>query len=341
MDTTTGVLLVNLGTPKTTSVRDVRRYLREFLMDRRVIDIPFAFRFLLVNGIIAPFRAPKSAKEYKKVFKEGGSPLLYYGLAVRKLLQEALGEKFEVRFGMRYQEPSIESAIEGFSEKVSHLIVLPLFPQYASATSGSVHEKVMKILRKKLVIPKVTFVDSYAEHPLMIETFAELGKKYLESTKYDFVIFSYHGLPERHLKKENHHCIQPNYQCCEPYFYKNRLCYRAQCVRTSRLIAQQLGLHENQYAITFQSRLGRDPWLQPYTDETLEKLASQGVRNLLVFSPAFVADCLETIIEIGETYAEMFHKKTGGHLQLVESLNTHPKWIETLKQIVLAETIKV
>jgi len=335
MNTKTGILLVNLGTPKSTKTADVRKYLREFLMDGRVIDISYPFRFLLVNGIIAPFRAPKSAHEYKKLFTEKGSPLLYYSQETADLLQKTLGDSYEVRLGMRYQTPSIASALNSFSGSVTHIIVVPLFPQYASATTGSVHDKVMEIIRKRLIIPKLTLINSYAEHPLVIKTFADLGRKHLENKPYDFVIFSYHGLPERHLKKENKNCVSSGYNCCEPYTTGNHLCYRAQCVRTSRLIAQELGLSEHQYKITFQSRLGRDPWLQPYTDATIEQLALTGVKNLLVFSPAFVADCLETTIEIGEAYAEMFHEKSGGgHLQLVESLNTHPQWIEALRQIV-------
>jgi ferrochelatase len=329
-----GVLLVNLGTPDSTKTSDVRKYLREFLMDGRVIDINPIARFLLVNGIIAPFRAPKSAAEYRKLWTEKGSPLLFHSVELAALLQQALGDDFEVRLGMRYQSPSLEAAINHFKTNTDHIIVVPLFPQYASATTGSVHQAVMQIVSKWQLIPKLTLIDTYADHPKIIKTFAERGKKYMAEKQYDHFMFSFHGLPQRQLRKADSECIKDG--CCSVYDERNRLCYRAQCFETSRLLAAELGLTAEQYSVTFQSRLGRDPWITPYTDETIENLGKKGVKNLLVFSPAFVADCLETIVEIGEAYKELFHEKYGGHLQLVESLNTHPLWVEALKEIVIS-----
>lgn len=332
---TTGVLLVNLGTPDSTKVSDVRKYLREFLMDGRVLDVNPVLRFILVNLIIAPFRGPKSAAEYRKLWTPKGSPLLFYGQELQELVQAQLGSDFVVELGMRYQNPSIKSALDKLKAlDLERIVVMPLFPQYASATTGSVHEAVMKEVSKWFLIPEMHLIDAYPDHPKLIEVFREKGKRHLEEKSYDKILFSYHGLPERQLKKADPVCLTEN--CCHPYGGRNRLCYAAQCKETSRLLAESLGLKEDQWITTFQSRLGKTPWLQPYTEDTIQQLAKDGVKNLLVFSPAFVADCLETTIEIGEAYAEMFEEDSGGgHLQLVESLNTTPLWVEAVVEMVL------
>lgn len=332
----TGVLLVNLGTPDTPETGDVRKYLREFLMDKRVIDIPVAQRFVLINGIIAPFRAPKSAKIYKELWDERGSPLLYHSVDLKNLLQQQLGSKYHVALGMRYQSPSIQSALEELRDKfVDRIIVLPLFPQYAAASTGSVHDKVMEIVRDWWIVPDITFISSFCDDPLFIKAFAALGKKYLDKEPYDHVVFSYHGIPERHVLKGsvNNYCKLGS--CCNTYHKMNRYCYRAQCFETSRLLAKELNLSEDQYSITFQSRLGRDPWLKPYTDELLKELPAKGKKRVLAYSPAFVADCLETTIEVGSEFKEMFEAAGGEHWQLVESLNTSPLWVDAVKQMVL------
>lgn len=336
----TAVLLVNLGTPDSPSAADVRKYLREFLSDRRVIDIGSIGRFLLVNLIIAPFRAPKSAKVYRKVWTKRGSPLLVYGHDVQQMLQQELGEGYTVRLAMRYQNPSIAAELEKLrTEPIRKLIVLPLFPQYASATTGSVHEEVMRCLSRWKQIPQIVMIDGYADNTSMISVFAELGRKYMQQHRFDHFIFSYHGLPERQLRKADpaKRCVTES-NCCSVYHAGNRLCYRAQCFETSRLLAQQLGLAPDQYTTCFQSRLGTDPWIRPYTDETIERLVAEGKKSILAFSPSFVADCLETSIEIGEEYKELFEKKGGEHWQMVESLNNHPRWVQTLKEIVLASS---
>ncbi len=332
----TGVLLVNLGTPDSTKTADVRKYLREFLMDKRVIDIPFITRWMLVNLIIAPFRAPKSGAEYKKLWVERGSPLKFYGEDVRDLLSEKLSNEYVVALGMRYQSPSIESALEILrSKNVAKIIVIPLFPQYASASSGSVHDKVMEVVQKWQIIPQMNFISNFVEEPGFYKTFAALGKKHMDRKSYDHIIFSFHGLPERQIKKGSAGNYCQLGKCCNTYHDKNRYCYRAQCFLTARLIAKELNLSENDYTVTFQSRLGNDPWIKPYTDFVLKDLAKEGKKSVLAFSPAFVADCLETTVEVGETFKEEFQEAGGETWDLVESLNDNDDWIETLKNLVL------
>ena len=331
-----GVLLVNLGTPDSPETGDVRKYLREFLMDGRVIDFPLVHRWMLVNLIIAPFRAPKSAKEYKKLWTERGSPLLYHGVDVKHLLQEQLGEEYLVTLAMRYQTPSIADGLEELRKaNVSRIICIPLFPQYASATSGSVVEKVMEITSTWQTIPSINFVNNFVEEPLFIETIAAQAREQMKDQTYDHYLFSYHGVPERQIRKGScdGYC-QLSEKCCATYNKKNQLCYRAQCFHTSRQVAAKLGLSDDQYTVCFQSRLGTDPWVQPYTDDVVEHLAEKGVKKILAFSPAFVADCLETTLEVGEEYRELFMEEGGEQWDLVDSLNSHPLWISCLKEIV-------
>lgn len=329
-----GVLLVNLGTPDSTAVPDVRKYLREFLSDGRVIDIPAIPRWLLVNLIIAPFRAPKSAAEYRRLFTERGSPLKFYTEDITGLLQKALGEEYLVEFAMRYQSPSIASGLEKMSAaNVSEIHVIPLFPQYASASTGSVIDKVMEITGKWQIIPNIKFTSQFLESELFIDTIVQQGKAFMEKENYDHFLFSYHGLPERQIRKGSvgNQCQLGN--CCKSFHEKNRYCYRAQCFHTTRLLVEKLGLAPEQFTTCFQSRLGKDPWIKPYTDEVLDELASKGVKKVLAFSPAFVSDCLETTVEVGETYKEDFIEAGGEKWDLVPSLNDDPKWIECLAEL--------
>ncbi|MFN3403916.1 MAG: ferrochelatase [Cytophagaceae bacterium] len=331
-----GVLLINLGTPDSPGVSDVRKYLREFLMDRRVIDIPYANRFLLINGIIAPFRAPKSSKVYKEVWTDKGSPLLIYGVETKKLLQERLGEKYHVALGMRYQSPSISSALKEFEGKgFERLVVIPLFPQYASASTGSAIEETMKHLMTWEVIPDVKFISNFPSDPIMIKAFAENGRKYMDKTNYDHFIFTYHGLPERQIKKASvgGYC-QLSDKCCSNYNNKNYYCYRAQCYETTRHLVKELNISEGKYTVCFQSRLGKDPWIKPYTDDIIKELAGKGIKKVLAFSPSFIADCLETTIEGGIEYRDMFREHGGEEWQLVESLNDSKMWIDCLEGMV-------
>lgn len=334
-----GVLLVNLGTPDSTAVPDVRKYLREFLMDKRVIDIPLVSRWLLVNLIIAPFRAPKSAAEYRKLFTERGSPLKYYTHDLQGLLQQALGEDYQVEFAMRYQSPSIEDGLNRLRKaKTSSIHVIPLFPQYASATTGSVVDKVMEIVKDWQVIPELTFTSQFFEEELFTDTIANQGKHLMAKSHYDHFVFSYHGLPERQIHKASadNYCTLGD--CCSVLNENNRYCYRAQCMATTRLIAKKLNLATDQYTVCFQSRLGKDPWVKPYTEEVLKELADQGVKKVLAFSPAFVSDCLETTIEVGETYQEAFIHAGGEQWDLVPSLNVDPTWVACLKALVERES---
>lgn len=328
-------MLVNLGTPDQPDTPSVRRYLREFLMDGRVIDIPAIPRWMLVNLIIAPFRGPKSAAEYQKLWDERGSPLKYYGEDVRDLLQKELGDGYNVVLGMRYQNPSIESALSILQKaNVGEIVVIPLFPQYASATTGSVADKVMELVRRWQVIPSIRMVNQFADHPLLVKVITEQAKKWIDRHQYDHFIFSYHGLPERQIVKASSEGYCRLGDCCDSYHMKNQYCYRAQCFLTSRLVAEALGIPRENYTVAFQSRLGKDPWIQPYTEDKVHELAEKGYKNVLAFSPAFVSDCLETTIEVGETYQEQFKEAGGERWDLVESLNDHPLWIACLKQLV-------
>ncbi len=335
MKSKTGVLLVNLGTPDSPSTGDVRKYLREFLMDERVVDIPGWQRWLLVNLIIAPFRAPKSAVIYRQLWQERGSPLLFYGEDLKALLQESLGDDYQVALGMRYQSPSLEKALEEL-KAFPKIIVIPLFPQYASATTGSVQQKVMEMLEGWINIPEVIFVSNFLEEPLFIEAFAELARSYMQNQDYDHFVFSYHGIPERQIKSAavDNYC-QLSEKCCSKYHSKNRFCYRAQCFQTSRLLAEALDIEPQKYTVSFQSRLGKDPWIQPYTDEVIADMPAEGKKKVLAFSPSFIADCLETTIEVGDEFSEIFLEAGGEHWQLVESLNDSSTWVQCLKEIVL------
>lgn len=335
-----GILLVNLGTPKSPKPRDVYRYLQEFLMDGRVIDIPAFPRNLLVKGIIVPFRHRKSAAMYRKVWTDRGSPLLYHGEDVAGALQKKLGKAYKVVLAMRYQEPSIQRGLETLrAAKVERITVFPLFPQYASATTGSVHDKVMEVLRTWQAIPEVQLINSYFDHPAFIEAFAARGAQY-SWQEYDHVIFSFHGLPERQIHKADNHDVCRLGDCCQQITPENQYCYRAQCFGTANAIATALGIPDERYTVSFQSRLGRAEWIKPYSEPLVKALAGQGAKKLLVFSPAFVADCLETIFEIGEEYLEVFQENGGEDLQLVESLNSHPLWIDAMVKI-LQEKVTV
>ncbi|WP_462264222.1 ferrochelatase [Mucilaginibacter sp.] len=332
-----GVLLVNLGTPDSPQTSDVRKYLNEFLMDGRVIDINPVSRTLLVRGVISPFRAPKSAKLYKEIWdKQTGSPLLYYSLKQRELLQQRLGDEYMVELAMRYQSPSIEDALQRLKDElVDNIRVIALFPQYASASTGSVYEKVMQLVAKWPTIPSISFVNSFHDNELMIENFAQNGAKYQPET-YDHVLFSFHGLPQRQLIKSDHthsYCLKKD-GCCDTLNDTNKYCYSAQSHHTARLIAEKLNIPKEKYTICFQSRLGSDPWVQPYTSEVVAKLAAEGKKRLLVFCPAFVADCLETVYEVTREYGDEFKELGGEHVQLVESLNDSPLFIEALEGMV-------
>ena len=334
----TGVLLVNLGTPDSPQTSDVRRYLNEFLTDGRVVDMPAAVRYPLFQGLVVPLRAPKSAKIYQQLWTERGSPLLFHGLDLKEKVQAELGPEYVVAFGMRYQKPSIQKALDELrTAAVERIVVLPLFPQYASASTGSVQEKVMDIVKDWWIVPSINFISQFATEPGFIATIAARGRAEMAKHNYDHVVFSYHGIPERHVKKGDPASYCRFGSCCDALTEQNRYCYRAQCFATSRLVAAELGLSPEQYTVSFQSRLQsrlRDPWLQPYTDEVLKEFPARGIKNVLAFSPAFVADCLETTIEVGEEFKELFEGVGGGHWQLVPSLNSEPQWVAAVATMI-------
>ncbi len=332
----TGVLLINLGTPDSPSVGNVRSYLSQFLNDPRVIDIPWLLRKMLVNLIIVPFRAPKSAKIYQKLWTEKGSPLLYYSERAKDLLQEQLGETYQVHLAMRYKNPSIPDVLEVMRKKnYERIIVVTMFPQYASASTGSALEEVMRVVSKWWVIPELKFVSQYFDHPSYIEAFAERGRKY-NINEYDHVLFSYHGLPERQVDKVYDNGLCSGHNCEHEVTEENRYCYKATCYATTRLLAAALNIPEEKYTVCFQSRLDKK-WLKPFSDEVVRQCGDKGMKKILVFSPAFTADCLETIIEIGDEYQEIFTEHGGEKVQLVESLNDHPLWIKCLKELVVGK----
>ncbi|WP_202985199.1 ferrochelatase [Mucilaginibacter inviolabilis] len=337
---TKGILLVNLGTPDSPSVGDVRKYLAQFLMDPRVIDMAPIARLLLVRGIIVPFRAPRSAKLYQHVWDpERGSPLLYWSRLQQKQLSEDLGPGYVVELAMRYQNPSLENALQSLRQKgVDSIRVIPMFPQYASATSGSVIARVMEIISRWPVIIPVSFAGAFYDHPLLARAFAAKAA-HINHADHDHVLFSFHGLPLRQLQRTEaggHYCGKAP-GCCQTIDYRNKHCYAAQCHRTAALIAAELAIPESKYTVCFQSRLGKAEWLRPYATAVIRDLAAAGTKRLLVFSPSFVTDCLETTVEIGKEYQELFRREGGEELQLVEGLNGSPQLAELLTALALEQ----
>jgi len=329
----TTVLLINLGTPDSPSTSDVRSYLGQFLNDPRVVDLPWLVRKILVNLIIVPFRAPKSAKIYQKLWTEEGSPIIYHGEHVQKLLQEKLGSDYVVELAMRYKEPSIAGTLERIrTSNPDRIIVVPLFPQYASASTGSALEEVMEVVKKWWVIPDLTFISQYWDHPGVIKALIARGKEH-DWREYDHVLFSYHGLPERQVDKVYNNGLCKDRDCEHEITQENKYCYKATCFATTRLLAEGLGIPEENYTVCFQSRLDKR-WLEPFADKIVLEQAARGAKKLLVFSPSFVADCLETTIEISDEYQQLFVEHGGEKIQLVESLNDHPEWIDALEQLV-------
>ena len=333
-----GVLLINLGTPDEPTRGAVYRYLKQFLSDGRVIDIPWLPRQILVKGIIAPFRSGSSAKLYQRLWTEEGSPIKTYGYKVLEGVRKALGDEYQVELGMRYQNPSIKSALDKLLEnRVREIIVFPMFAQYASATTGSVHDEVMRLLRKEQIIPNVKLIGSYHDNQKMLDVYIENARQF-DLDSYDHILFSFHGLPETQMRKGDTcgHCLKVE-NCCHTLSDRNQQCYSAQCHDTAFRIADQMNIPDEKFTVCFQSRLGPTAWIKPYTIDVIKEQRAKGAKRLLVFSPAFVADCLETIIEIGYEYQEEFEEMGGEHIDLVPSLNDHPLWIESIADIVRGE----
>lgn len=346
-----GILLVNLGTPDAPTRVAVNRYLGQFLTDKRVVDnLPWIGRQAIFRGIVGPirsglvnpFKLGGSTELYSELWTENGSPLKYYGEVLTEAVARELGEDYVVRLAMRYQNPSMESALrELLDAGVSSVTVFPLFPQYASATTGSVHQEVMRLLSKEQIIPNVNLVNSYYDHPALVKVFADNALSNFDLREYDHILFSYHGLPQRQLKKGDRsgcHCYADGTNaCCHSISQINQFCYSAQCHATTAAIAERLELDPSNYTTCYQSRLGFDDWAKPYTIDVIEEWAKEkGAKRLLCFSPAFVADCLETTIEIGLEYQEEFEEWGGEKIDLVPSLNDDPRWVGAVTEMVRA-----
>lgn len=333
MNDLTGVLLLNLGTPAEPSAKAVGKYLRQFLNDRRVIQLPGLFRWLLVNLLIVPFRAKQSAHAYKQIWLHNGSPLLINSLAIRDKLAVELGDNYFVTLGMTYGEPNIASAVKKLQDaNVTEIIIVPLFPQYASSASGAALEQALKLLASADVIPKLRVVTEFFQDTDYIHSLAQSVQPYI-SEPYDYVLMSYHGLPEQQMIHNSTTACDVQIEAKEINF-ENHNCYRAQCYQTSRLLAQALNLAEDKWSVAFQSRLGRLPWIQPFTDEVLQQLSVKGVKNLVICCPSFVADCLETLEEIDIRARKQWLELGGTELRLVPCLNATPQWISTLAKII-------
>jgi ferrochelatase len=327
-----GIVLMNLGSPDSTEVRDVRRFLNEFLMDERVIDMPYLKRLLLVRGIIAPFRAPKSAAAYRTIWTKEGSPII----VISKQLQEALQQQVEepVALAMRYGNPAPWDAYDELMEKVPGLeevVLVPMYPHYAMSSYETAVEYAKEVHAKRKYPFRLTIIPPYYNDPLYLHALTESMKPFLEQP-YDHILFSYHGVPERHILKGDitgSHCFKTN-DCCNVDSPAHQYCYRHQCTYTTRKVAEILNITEGKYSQSFQSRLGKDPWLQPYTSEKLEQLAKAGVKKILVACPAFVSDCLETLEEIAEQGKEIFLHAGGESYTMIPCLNTHPLWVKAV-----------
>jgi protoporphyrin/coproporphyrin ferrochelatase len=338
----TGLLLCNLGTPDQPCLSAVRRFLRQFLSDPRVLDINPVGRWALLNLIILPLRARKSAAAYKKIWSERGSPLLWHGEDLVAAVRERLGPDWAVELGMRYQNPSIASALDKLRKAgADPVVVFPLYPQYAVSTTGSTVAELRRVATQSRSPPSLRFVEAFYADPGFIDAFTVVGGPILKTEEPDHVLLSFHGLPERHLRKSDstgHHCLT-RADCCDRIGPENQACYRAQCFASARALADRLGLPESSWSVSFQSRLGRMQWIQPYTDVVLSQLAAEGKKRVVVFCPAFVADCVETLEEIGIRASQQFVAAGGERLTLVPSLNATPAWVDAVAALARRQVV--
>jgi len=333
-----GVLLIQLGTPNSTKVSDVRAYLREFLSDPRVLDMPGPARALLLNAVILPFRPRRSAEQYEKIWTESGSPLLIHTEELSRQVQRALGDGFRVAFGMRYQRPPITEAVGQLVEAgCDRLVILPLFPQYASASTGSALEEALRVIGERRNVPDVVIIGAFYTEPGFIRAVAHVAKPHLDGFQPDHVLLSYHGLPEKQVRRSDatgEWCLSAE-TCCDRIFDGNRFCYRAQCFATSRALAAELQLSPGSFSTTFQSRLAGQKWIEPYTDVEITKLHQSGVRRLAVLTPSFTADCLETLEEIGIRLRAQWAGVGGEELLVVPCVNSETAWVAAVVDMIL------
>lgn len=325
------LLLMNLGSPDSTSVKDLRKYLNEFLMDERVIDIPYLARILLVRGIIVPFRAPKSAEAYRSIWTDEGSPLIVLTKQLQEAVQQQIAEP--VAIAMRYGNPSPKQAYDQLLKEhpgLEEVVLLPLYPHYAMSSYETAVEYAKEHHTKGNYPFKLNIIQPFYDDADYIDALAQSMKPYTEQ-EYDHFLFSYHGIPQRHIRKSDTtgcHCLQVS-NCCETASAAHATCYRHQLVVTTQLVAEKLGIPKDKYSISFQSRLGKG-WLEPFTDKRFEAMPGEGIKKLLVACPAFISDCLETIEEIGEEGKETFMHAGGESFTLIPCLNTHPAWVRTI-----------
>ena len=329
-----GTLLVNLGSPDSPSVGDVRRYLREFLMDARVLDMNWVARFFLVNCVILLRRPRQSAHAYQSIWTRGGSPLVVTSRNVLTKLRKQVS--VPVDLAMRYQHPSIAEAVGNLSRRgVGDLLLVPLFPHYAMSSFETAEERVKEVARQIAPTMKIQTQAPYYDRPDYVTALTASAREFL-AKGYDHLLFSFHGIPERHIRKSDptgSHCLASE-NCCDSANPAHHTCYRAQCLKTVGAFVRNTGIPKEKYSIAFQSRLGRDPWLKPYTDYELAKFGGQGIKRLLVICPAFVSDCLETLEEIGIRGRETFLNAGGREFALIPCLNEHPMWISALAGMV-------
>jgi ferrochelatase len=328
------VVLMNLGSPDSTNVKDVKKYLDQFLMDERVIDKPYLLRALLVKGIIVPFRASNSAKAYKSIWTEKGSPLIVISKELEKALQKEVEEP--VVIAMRYGTPSPKEAFDKLMAKhpdLEEVVLVPLYPHYAMSSYETALEYAKEQQQKGGYKFNITTIKPFYDNEEYMNALCESIKPHLEKEN-DQILFSYHGIPERHIIKGDvtgQHCLKVG-NCCDVPSEAHKYCYRHQCWTTTKLAVQRLGIPEGKWGFSFQSRLGRDPWLQPYTAVRLEELPKEGVKKVIVVCPAFVSDCLETLEEMGEEGKEIFLHAGGESFDLIPCLNVNPLWVAALSK---------
>lgn len=329
----TAVLLANVGTPDAPRVNKVYAYLTSFLNDKRVIDIPWLLRKLLVNLIIIPFRVRNSTKLYKVLWTEKCSPLLYHSQSLAGKLESKLGSGFKVFVCMRYGNPSLSEVLENIkNEGFEEIVVVPMFPQYASSTTGTATGKILEMVSKWEVIPSLRFIGQFYDHPAYISAFVEKARE-IDLESYDHIVFSYHGLPDRHVNKVHPGIKVRECGCHHEFPPHGSFCYKATCYQTTRLLAEKLKIAPGKYSVSFQSRLSKN-WLTPFSDKTIIELAKAGKKSVLVFAPSFTTDCLETIVEIGVEYEELFRHHGGENLILAEALNDSDAWVDGLGDLI-------